>query len=135
MTYSPNLRCLGCLGCLTPGCHCKIAWIERRNKNILSLMQKSKEWKTDFLPLFSNNNYTWMDSAALDKGLIGELTLYFSGNPMAMKLDDLKRVWSRAEKVKLFRGRVQDWLFGGGMGDNPEGDWKLVLDKLASVAE
>ena len=112
-------------------------WIKRENKNILSLMQKSKEWKTDVLRLFSNNNYTWMDSAALDKGLIGELALYFPyGDPMmAIKLDDLKRVWSRAEKFKLFRGGVQDLTIGGGMGENPEGDWKLVLDKLASVAE
>ena len=76
-----------------------------------------------------------MDSAVIDKGLIGELTLYFSGNPMAMKLDDLKRVWSRAEKFKLFRLGVQDLTIGGGRGDNPEGDWKLVLDKLASFAE
>ena len=90
---SLSLTNLRCLGCLTPGCNCKNV-MERRNKNMLSLIQKSKEWKTDFLPLFSNNNYTWMDSAALDKGLIGELTLYFPygdlGGPMAMKLDDFR---------------------------------------------
>ena len=132
-----NVRCLGCL---TPGCHCKDRRIKRKNKNILSLMQKSKEWKTDVLLLFSHMNYTWMDTAVIDKGLIGELTLYFFGNPMVMRLDDFKRVWNRAEKFNLHGDFLvndffEDLTFGGGMGDNPEGDWKLVLDKLASVAE
>ena len=59
---SLSLFKLGCLECLAPGCHCKMFY-ERRNKNMLSLMQKSKEWNIDVLCLFSNKNYTWMDSA------------------------------------------------------------------------
>ena len=103
-------------------------------------MQKSKEWKIGLLRL-----YSWdiidLYSAALDKGHIGHLELclpYVTTHhkQMAVNLDDLKPVWLTAEKFTL----VTHFLmarreFGGGRGENPEGDWKLFLDYLASLTE
>ena len=103
-----------------------------KSKTFLALMQKSKEWKIGLLRL-----YSWdiidLYSAALDKGHIGHLELWNS--QMAVNLDDLKRVWLTAEKFTLVTHYLPWREFGGGRGENPEGDWKLFLDYLASLTE
>ena len=106
----------------------------KSSKTILTLIPRCREWNIEILSLYAN--YTGKDLTALGTDRIGHigrvhLLQLDENNQLVVKLDELKKVWEKAETLCIHDADVEPTLeIGGGMGLDPETDWQTFLTHL-----